>query len=131
MKNQKIEPDILDDNYFPEEIPPSTPYEFHLFKIIGYAILNTTLFIFFNIFLFLFLAPALFSITRMNEAEALEIFAILFLASSPFLYELYRQFKEEDLAEKSWKIWVCILSLIGFMFISYIVIAISNFRFNG
>ena len=131
MKNNKIDSEILDDNYFPEEIPPSAPLDFHFFRTIGYAIQNTILFTFLNIFLILFIAPALFSIKRMNQAEDLEIFLILFLASTPFLYELYRQYKDEDLAESNWKISICILSFIGFIFISYIVIAIANFRFGG
>ena len=131
MKNNKRDSDILDDNYFPEEAKEpkeSSPPKFYFFKVIGYALWNSLLFTFSTILFSTILLPILFSIYGSNRN--LEIFSILFLASTPFLYEFYRQIKHEDLLDTSWKIWVCILSFLGFIFISYIVFAISNFCFD-
>ncbi len=128
MKNNKIDSDILDDNYFSKEKTPSPIKDTILafFKVIGYTLLNSFLFIC-SIFLFSFiLAPMIFSISNSNRN--LEIFSVLFLAFAPFLYYFYKEIKNKNLLETNWKIWVCILSFIPFTYLSIGAISILNFR---
>ncbi|MFK7775668.1 MAG: hypothetical protein AB8F94_26230 [Saprospiraceae bacterium] len=123
MKNHKTDSEILDDNYFPEE---KTSKEYHFFKVVGHSAANTFLFIVLIILLFAYLGPTLFSFNLVNEN--VELVFVYLLASAPFLYHLRKQIKYKNLRDSNWKIWVCFLSLIGFMFVLLIIFLLSNLR---
>ena len=128
MKNNKIDSEILDDNYFPKEKKSFPIIETinSFLKIIGYTLLNSFIFICSIILFSIVLAPILFS--RSDPSRNLEIFFILFLAFTPFLYYFYREIKNKNLLETNWKTWVCIFSLIPFTYLTIFTFGILNFR---
>ena len=132
MKNNKIDSEILDDNYFPKEEEDKQdkfkPIELNddiesIFRVFGYLILNTTFHIFSLFFLFIVVHPVLLSFSFMTKT--LGIFLTLFLSYSPFLFWLFWEIKEENFLNSNKKIWTAIFTFLIFLFIGYIVFKFS------
>jgi len=132
VKNNKIDSDILDDNFFPKEEENKEdqfkPVELSddvesFFRVIGYLILITTFHIFSLFFLFITVYPILLSFGFMTET--LGIWLTLFLSYSPFLFWLFWEIKEENFLNSNKKIWTVILTFLIFLFIGYVVFEFS------
>jgi uncharacterized BrkB/YihY/UPF0761 family membrane protein len=128
MKNNKIDSDILNDNYFLEKEKNSIEFNHsvhNFFKIIQFTILNTVFYIF-SIFLLLFvvylISPSLSSIS-LNFI----IWSMMLLSYIPFLFLLYYQIKNENLLNSNWQIWVSFLTFLVIMLFTYGEFEISNF----
>ncbi|MFK8005355.1 MAG: hypothetical protein AB8H03_03250 [Saprospiraceae bacterium] len=132
MKNNKIDSEILDDNFFAEEKeneknqfkPPQLNDEVEsIFRVVGYLILNTTFHIFSLFFLFIAVYPILISFNFMTET--LGTLLTLLLSYSPFLFWLSWEIKEENFLNSNKKIWTAIFTSLIFIFIGYILFKFS------
>lgn len=130
MKNNKIDSDILDDNYFPEEEKKPSKIEKTIrsfFKIIGFSTINITFYIFSIIFLFVTIYPALNAQNIMSKNSV--IFFTLFLSYCPFIFLLYWQIKKENFLESNSQIWTSLLTSCLITFISILTYNLCYFRY--
>jgi len=126
MKNNKIDSEILDDNYFPkEEKNSSSPFSIFL-KIIGYTIFNSFIFISLIILFAGFVFPKLFSF-YFGGSGLEKLLFIFLLASTPFLIHLFRQ-KKKNLFDENWKIFVSIFTFAAFLVISFMFVLFHIFK---
>jgi len=131
MKNNKIDSDILDDNYFPEEEKkPSKIGNIirSFFKVIGFTIFNITFYSFSILFLFAVVYPILQAQSFMSKYLA--IYSTLLLSYSPFIFSLYWQIKKEKLLDSNWQLWVSLLTFLIISFISVVAYQLCYFRYD-
>ena len=126
MKKKKIDSDILDDNYFPEKMKPSeiknTVSSF--FKIIGFTILFSSLFMITLFFIVFFLSPNLFPSRHFTTNKELTV--MILTSYSPFLFLLYVLNREKEFNREKWKISVLVLSSIISLSISLFMYLLFN-----
>lgn len=110
MKNNKIDSDILDDNYFPEE-----KSQLNFFKIIGFSFLSIIS------FGLLSLVMVLAFTSYFDENTTQEFAFILYLpfifSTMPYVYVFYLEYKSGNLNSGRWELWVAIFT---FLFISIV-----------
>ena len=127
MKKNDPNPEILDDNYFPEKTEQPIVKKWYFLRIISYTLLSAFLYIPTLIAAAAILGPMLLSTYKSNRD--LEIYIILFVSYLPFIFEFWRHYKNKNLMDYNWKLWVCLLSFCVIMFLSMIGFWILNFRF--
>lgn len=128
MKDNEIDSEILDDNFFPKEEKIEKiefkPLELNervesFFRVMGYLILNTTFHIFSLFFLFIAVYPILISFDFITEI--LGTMLTLLLSYFPFLFWFFWEIKEESFLNSNKKIWTAIFTFLIFLFIGTIV----------
>jgi len=127
MKKDKIDSEILDDNFFPpKEKHPSTIKSevITLFKIIGFTILFSSLFIAIFLFILSFLAPNLYQTGHF--ATNTELIITIVFSYFPFLCFLYVLQQDENFYWENWKIAVLVISFSMTLIISLFMLLLFN-----